>query len=253
MNCGPAARLVLFTRPDGLRSGRGQRHIQLYYPWLPTNNKSNPALQCGSLLFPVSGDLTLSPPPLHHSLTMSSSPADEPPPPLGTGRPPPLTESTISLAGSERPDLSEVSSPSGAGSTSGRPLLTATSSVASMDDSTVSLAGTDRPDMADLDGEGLSSDDEDPDAGVVSGSLQFALNAPVSEVRATVQQAEPVAAVPETAPVAVKEATPVPAKEAVSGDAPVPVKKEVAAGDLGQELDEPSVVYTGEFSTDVLD
>ena len=42
MNCGPAARLKLFTRPDGLRPGRGQRHIQLHSPWLPANNKSNP-------------------------------------------------------------------------------------------------------------------------------------------------------------------------------------------------------------------
>ena len=28
VNWGPAARLELFTRPDGLRPGRGQRHIQ---------------------------------------------------------------------------------------------------------------------------------------------------------------------------------------------------------------------------------
>ena len=38
-----AARLELFTRPDGLKPGRGQRHIQLYSPWLPANDKSNPA------------------------------------------------------------------------------------------------------------------------------------------------------------------------------------------------------------------
>ena len=28
---------------DGLKPGRGQRHIQLYSPWLPANDKSNPA------------------------------------------------------------------------------------------------------------------------------------------------------------------------------------------------------------------
>ena len=42
VNCGPVARLELFTRPDGQRSGWGQRHIQLYSPWLPANDKSNP-------------------------------------------------------------------------------------------------------------------------------------------------------------------------------------------------------------------
>ena len=50
VNCGPAARLELFTRPDGLRPGRGQRHIQLYSPWLPANDKSNPA---GNIFFQV--------------------------------------------------------------------------------------------------------------------------------------------------------------------------------------------------------
>ncbi|XP_043238532.1 uncharacterized protein LOC122390029 [Amphibalanus amphitrite] len=148
---------------------------------------------------------------------MSSSPSDELLPPLG--RPPPLTESTVSLAGSERAD-SEFATPVGGGGSalSGRAFLTAASSMASIDDSTVSIAGTDRPDIADLDGEGLSSDEaEDGDAGVVSGSLQFALNAPVSEVRATVQPSEP---------------TP-------------PDVKEKGVCDLGQELDEPSPVYTG--------
>ena len=46
MNWGPAVRLELFTRPDGLRPGRGQRHIQLFslapgkrqiQPWLRAN------------------------------------------------------------------------------------------------------------------------------------------------------------------------------------------------------------------------
>lgn len=88
-----------------------------------------------------------------------------------------------------------------------------------MDDSTVSLAGTEPPDAelsgdepADFSGELVSEEEADGD-GVVSGSMQFALNTPSSEIQARVETA------------------------AAGGDGD-------HAG-LAAELDGPTAVYTG--------
>jgi len=98
-----------------------------------------------------------------------------------------------------------------------RPPLTATSSAASIDDSTVSLAGTDRADDDDL----LLTDEEGDGADtIVSGSLQFALNAPASEIQAHT------------------EASPLVNGGGAGEPAP--------AVELADELDGPTAVYTGQ-------